>query len=64
MNLALESASAQYLANFAKVKAEAKKLGLVLIPYAIGQTTPAWEDQTLQEAFPVKQTRFVVSGKN
>jgi hypothetical protein len=59
----LEKASAGYLANFAKVRAEAKKLGLTLIPYAIGQTTPAWQDATLQEAFPVKDTRFVVSGQ-
>jgi hypothetical protein len=58
----LESASSQYLANFAQVRTEAKQLGLALIPYAIGQGTPSWEDKTLQEAFPVKGSRFVVSG--
>ena len=49
-----------FFENFARVRKQAKALGLTLIPYSFNPTQVTYADPTLAEAVPVRGTEFVV----
>ncbi|HWP93512.1 MAG TPA: carbohydrate binding domain-containing protein [Thermodesulfobacteriota bacterium] len=59
----IEKQSRTYFRNFARIRSEASKLGVTIIPVAFDQWAPTRKDRNLAEAFPVIGTKFVVKGK-
>lgn len=57
----LENVSQDYLNNVNRTVAEAKKLNMALIPRHFNNYDVGYEDFNLSEAFPVRNTKFVVA---
>ncbi len=50
----------EFFQNFARIRAQAKALGLTLVPYSFNPSQVTYADPTLAEAVPVQGTEFVV----
>lgn len=59
----IEKQNQAFHAKYKDVQAYAKQRNIQLAPWTLWQGFPAYENQNLGESFPVKETKFTVSGK-